>query len=330
MARHLEKAFDFFGQRRIFCCEENTINIKYLKDTLLNVSTYYYNHLVDDNFPGRNVTNPPSWRRQVISAHANTCDVIKFFRDVLGDEASEGFTKKCILSLISIEDTLPNRLCWDNGMWSKDYQQLIFGQGVVRGRLRSLAVNKDIVAHELAHALIIFICALDYKEESGALEESYADIFAVIIANYPNTNIQEWNWKLGDGFGKKGGPVRVLNHPAKFGQPEHMDDYRYLLDTQSACDDNDWGWLHHNSGIHNKAGYNLLTAKDSQGNFFFSPDLVAQLFYQALYYLRPNSDFRDSRTAIEMAAKTLFRKDGNKQEKLEAIAIAFNQVGIFS
>jgi bacillolysin len=324
----LEIAFDFFGQKRIFYCQQNEKNVKHLEDTSLNICTYYYNHNVDDSFPGRCVTNPPSWRRQIISAYANTCDVIEFFRDVLDYQAPENFAEKCIVSLISTEDTVPNRLFWDNGMWSKDYQQLIFGQGLVGGRLRSLAVNKDIVAHELAHALIASICPFDYKEQSGALEESYADIFSIIIVNYPNPNIEKWNWKLGDGFGKRGKPVRVLDNPRKFGQPENMDDYRYLLDTQISCSENDWGWLHHNSGIHNKAAYNLLTAKNNLGDFLFLPNLAAQLFYQALYYLRPNSDFYDSRKAIEMAAKTLFRKDENKAEKLEAIATGFNLVGI--
>ncbi len=37
-----------------------------------------------------------------------------------------------------------------------------------------------------------------------------------------------------------------------------MDDFKVLPDTQEG----DWGGVHKNSGIHNKAAFNLLTAEN--------------------------------------------------------------------
>ncbi|MER3490950.1 MAG: hypothetical protein C4323_00655 [Mastigocladus sp. ERB_26_2] len=56
--------------------------------------------------------------------------------------------------------------------------------------------------------------------------------------------------------------------------------------------------------------------------------IYADIFYQALIRLGPQSGFSDSRRAIENVAKTLFRRDAAKEKKLKAIATAFDYVGI--
>jgi hypothetical protein len=53
------------------------------------------------------------------------------------------------------------------------------------------------------------------------------------------------------------------------------------------------------------------------------------LFYQALRKLRRNADFNHSFHAMRQVAKTLFRGDPAKVEKFQAIATAFEKVGIF-
>ena len=54
-----------------------------------------------------------------------------------------------------------------------------------------------------------------------------------------------------------------------------------------------------------------------------------QLCYRALNELSTTSRFVDSRRSIEKAAKNLFRRDPAREEKLAAIAKAFDDVGIF-
>lgn len=164
---------------------------------------------------------------------------------------------------------------------------------------------------------------LVYSKESGALDESYSDIFAILVANWHQPNIGLWQWEIGRGFGTEGhDAIRDLSDPTKYGHPDHMESYHDLLDSM------DWGGVHKNSGIHNKAAYNLLTSKDDSKRYLFTPKSMAQLFYLALNRLSETSGFSDSRRAIEKAAKTLFRGDSSKEEKLTAIASAFDSVGI--
>src|SRR6185436_1338537 len=108
---------------------------------------------------------------------------------------------------------------------------------------------------------------------------------------------------------------------------EHMDEYAFL----AVGPDSDWGGVHVNSGIHNKAAFNLLTSKDANGQLTFDPREVAALFYLALtQHLSRTSRFIDSRRGVELAARTLFRRDPRLEEKMAAIGSAFDAVGIKS
>ena len=74
------------------------------------------------------------------------------------------------------------------GWWQ---QKMWYGQ--VNGT--SLAKHLDVIAHELTHGVTETSSKLIYRRLSGALNESYSDIFGVIIANwYPGAPqpIQTW------------------------------------------------------------------------------------------------------------------------------------------
>ncbi len=319
-----EEALDYCGRERIFFCEAeiNPQVRKRLIDKTLKVKTYYYIDSCHEYLPGRIIANPPPLRPQSVSAHANVSDVATFFRQVLLYTPNDGSNPSYISSISCIEDPQGNYSQCPNAYWSDDYQQAFFGQQMVNGQLRSYAVAQDIVAHEFTHALTSWTAGLEYIRESGALDESYADIFGILIANFRESDIGRWNWDIGSGFGQGGGAMRNLQQPSRCNQPEHMNQYLNLPDYQ------DHGGVHHNSGIHNKAAYNLLTSLDNQGNYLFDGISAAKLFYLGLTKLSKQSSFRDSRRALEQAAKTLFRRDPTKAEKLKAITTAFNGVGI--
>jgi bacillolysin/neutral peptidase B len=89
--------------------------------------------------------------------------------------------------------------------------------------------------------------------------------------------------------------------------------------------------VHSNSGIHNKAAHNLLTARRTNGIIEFSPAEVAALFYITVsQYLSRTSGFRDSRRGVELAARTLFRDEpkADRDRRLAAVGRAFDAVGI--
>lgn len=140
----------------------------------------------------------------------------------------------------------------------------MYGQSKVNGKLRSWALAKDIVAHKLTHGITDYTARIEYLGESGALNASYADILGVLVANFGELDLKQWNWLIGEGVMEGAQALRDMRRPEKFDQPSHMNDYKKLAKTAAG----DLGGVHTNSGIHNKAAYNLLTAKDAQGKIF--------------------------------------------------------------
>jgi bacillolysin/neutral peptidase B len=177
------------------------------------------------------------------------------------------------------------------------------------------------------HGVTDSTARLEYSAQSGALNESYSDIFGVIIANFPQTDARTWNWLVGEGLSPNGKPFRDMSNPPSFGQPDHMKDYKKLPNTENG----DNGGVHTNSGIHNKAAYNILTALDTAGNLALTPQEVAGLFYLTLtQQLSRTSQFTDSRRGALVSGRTLFRAfpADQQQLKIDAVANGFSAVGI--
>jgi Zn-dependent metalloprotease len=200
----------------------------------------------------------------------------------------------------------------------------------------SYASSLTVVAHEFGHMLNEKKINLKYEYESGALDESYADIFAILVSNrdQPDDCIREdfWNWNIGGESGTNITIVRNLQNPSLYDQPEHYD---HWVNTRS-----DHGGVHRNSGIHNKAVYELLISRDYNNHYLLDISLAAELFYGALLILLKfkSSDgfyeptFLDSRNAIYTFATTQFESelDPTKMEQIRsAITSAFDSVGVF-
>jgi Zn-dependent metalloprotease len=191
-----------------------------------------------------------------------------------------------------------------------------------------MSVNLDVVGHEMFHGVTDRTSRLDYANQSGALNESYSDIFGVLIANWEKPDFSTWNWKVGEGLTPDGKPFRDMQDPTRFDQPAHMRDFVFSPNTEGG----DWGGVHTNSGIHNKAAYNIMTSLDN-GRQLFTPQEIAAVFYLALtQQLSSTSQFNDSRRGIIISAQTFFRALSADQltAKISAIERGFSAVGISS
>ena len=298
----------------------------FLHDPELNLHTFDFGYgnvdVLVSKLPGRYVANPPKpWNGAAVSAHANAADVLKFLSTVLRRNGVDNMGGPVRSSINCVEESGTKE--WDNATWYR--KQMMYGQSKVDGELRSWALAKDIVAHELTHGITDYTARIEYLGESGALNESYSDIFGVIVANIGKSDVKKWNWLIGDGLFGPDTALRDMKKPENFDQPSHMDDYLKLPKTENG----DWGGVHTNSGIHNKAAYNMLTAKDAKGNYLLKPREVAALFYLALTQnLSRTSRFGDSRRGVELAARSFFANKANKQARFQAVAKAFEKVGI--
>lgn len=273
-----------------------------------------------NNLPGGYVKAPPlPWNVMAVSAHANAELVATFLATVLGRRGLDGRGGPLVASINCTWAAMgSNGRNWPNSFWIKD--QALFGQRQLGTNTRSFAAALDMVAHEFFHGVTQYTSRLDMKGQTGALNESYSDIFATFVANGMRPDWNVWTWQIGADTGE---PVRDLSRPGEFGHPEHMSQY------QNLPLGNDFGGIHKNCGIHNKAAFNIMTARDPQGRFLFTPKLMAQTFYHALLApLPPTALFSDSRRIVEHQARTILRGDPQINLKLNAISQGCAKVGI--
>jgi uncharacterized repeat protein (TIGR01451 family) len=148
----------------------------------------------------------------------------------------------------------------------------------------------DVVAHELTHAVTGATAGLNYFGQSGALNESYSDVFAVMV--------DIGDWLVGEDVytpGIPGDALRSMANPTLFGQPGHMNTFVHTLDDSAG--------VHINSGISNRAAY--LAAADP--GYGVGRPAVQQIYYRALtLYLIPTSDFLFNLNSLVQAAKDLY------------------------
>jgi hypothetical protein len=197
------------------------------------------------------------------------------------------------------------------------------------------------VAHEIFHAVMYFQSGqenleprLEMDKVSGALAESYSDIFSVIVTNTARSNlldISQWDWKI---YNFPNQPLRNLQYPnlsQDSSQAIHMDEYERTYRNTRIVE-------YYNAGIHNLAAYRIITALDRNmpGKHLFYDDAqgiidiagIVKLFYEGLKDLSSNANFTDSRNSLCNAVGSAFAGDPRQSQIEEAIDRAFDSVGI--
>jgi Zn-dependent metalloprotease len=267
--------------------------------------------------------------RAAVSAHVNAMRVFDFYSNVLKRHSidNRGMILTSVVNCTDPADEPPPQ--WHNAFWWKGRmwygQRIVPSSGDPQGRLVSFSEMLDVIAHELTHGVTEATSNLVYKDESGALNESFSDIFGVIINNFvtrgPDSSVAGWNWEIGHDLQGPGKPLRDMSNPARTGDPDH---YRQYLRTRS-----DNGGVHTNSNIHNKVAYNVLTAKDADGEYVFKPSEAAVLYYLCLTRLPSLATFSKTLRTLLMVAQTYYA--GSPQDcgrKLAALTAAYGAVGI--
>jgi Zn-dependent metalloprotease len=207
-----------------------------------------------------------------------------------------------------------------NAFWSNTIAQFGDGDGVNYNPL----VSAEIVGHEITHGVTQYSAALVYANESGALNESFSDIFGNTIrfVYQPNTA----TWFVGDEMvipNSSGQPFRNMSNPNQFG----------CADTYGGLYWNAGDIVHYDSGVQNFWYYLLVTGGtgvNDIGNNYAVTGIglgdAAQITYRNLTtYLTPNSTFMDARTFAEQSAFDLF---GSCSNQLIQTAEAWYAVGV--
>lgn len=202
-------------------------------------------------------------------------------------------------------------------------------------------VSLDIMAHEFTHLITERNGngGLSYDGESGALNESFSDIFGTCVEFYAKG--EEANWLIGDGLMSGYTNLRDMSNPkngmdgdiiyavAGYPQPDtYGGDY-----WQDITAGNDNGGVHRNSGVQNYWFYLLCEGGSgtNDNNEHYSVSAIGmndaqKIAYRNLMtYLTPYATFRDACDGSIQAARDLFGK-GSGQEK--AVKDAWRAVGV--
>jgi Zn-dependent metalloprotease len=327
-----QTAKDGFGVDRTFLADKKGAGLV-LRDPVHNVVTYDFGfgdpQTESDRLPGDLIANPPDWTAGAVSAHANAVAVSDYLRTVLQRDNIDG-KGGAMISTINCVVASPNNpgpKQWVNAFWSHEVNQMVYGQVMHGDVLRSLSSNQDVVGHEMFHGVTDHTARLEYVSQSGAMNESFSDIFGTVIANRDKPDPRRWDWQIGEDLLPDDRPFRDMSDPPRFGDPGTMADYQDLPETLAG----DWGGVHTNSGIHNKMAYDMFTAEDAHGDLALTPAEVAAVFYVTLTQrLSRTSQFIDSRRGAISTARSLFRTlpADQRDAKVQAVAAAYTAVGI--
>jgi Zn-dependent metalloprotease len=206
---------------------------------------------------------------------------------------------------------------YNNAYWDGD--EMTYGDGDGK-EFTNFAGAIDVVAHELMHGITQFLGNLEYRGQSGALNEHFSDVFGTVIKQkFLKQALEEADWLIGDAIVTNEFPgvaIRSMKAPGTANefdnQPDHMDNY------YSGAADNQG--VHVNSGIPNRAFY--LCCQE------IGLDDCALIWFDTLKVLWRTANFVDMLKMLLNTANTLKEKKKVHDSAPEAVARSFFEVGL--
>ena len=264
-----------------------------------------------DDGPANFVTtsNNSNWGKTAVSAQYNAGVTYLYYLNTFGRNSINGKGGN-INSFINVTDQGSGM---DNAYWNGE--AMYYGNG--KDYFYPLAEGLDVAGHEISHGVIQNTANLRYQDESGALNESYADVMGSLI--------DRANWTIGETVIKDKntfptGFLRDLSNPHNGGSKAGQGGYQPANVSELYLGTQDNGGVHINSGVPNFAYYKF--ASDAN----VGKAIAEQVYYRALVkYLVASSNFKDMRAAIEASIKDLYPTNA---AVLTAAQNAFAAVGI--
>src|ERR1051326_9129488 len=236
-----------------------------------------------------------------VSAAYNLSQTYDYYLDRFGRNSYNGSGSN-IFAVVRIGGLL-------NAFWHDGFKRMFFGSA------DQFAASLDVIGHEVTHGVTFSIGSqgvLLNQDQSGALNEAFADVFGEMIeARTKGTN----DWLLGSQLVGEN-LHRSMSNPPAYNQPATMS--QYVVTTS------DHGGVHVNNGIINHAYYLLAAGlKGAVGNRD-----AERIFYRCLTVsMKPFSQFIDARLGCVAAAEALF---GVGSQQALKTAEAFDAVELYA
>ncbi|MEO5888088.1 MAG: M4 family metallopeptidase, partial [Anaerolineales bacterium] len=191
----------------------------------------------------------------------------------------------------TIISTVHYSLNYRNAFWNGS--QMVFGD--------AMAVD-DMVGHELTHGVTQYTSGLIYSYQSGAINESFSDVWGEFIdqTNGSGNDSPSVKWLISEDSAL--GAMRSMSNPPAYGHPDKMSSPYYYTGS------GDSGGVHINSGVNNKAAYLMVQGGSFNGKTITGIGLnkTAALYYETqLHHLTTGANYNDLYYALLQACQNL-------------------------
>ncbi len=277
------------------------------------------------NLPGRQVRvegAPPSGDAAVDEAYDGSGATYDLYNEVYSRNSLDG-------NGLRLDSTVHYQQGYDNAFWNG--QQMVYGDGdedlpEPQRIFNRFTIAIDVIGHELTHGVTQYEAKLVYRDQPGALNESFSDVFGSLVKQRAlGHTAAQADWLIGQGLltaNVNGVALRSMKAPGtayddpvlgKDPQPAHMRDYKHVLV--------DNGGVHINSGIPNHAFY--VAAVEMGGNAW---EKAGRIWYIALRdKLGALSQFQDAARLTYQTAGELFGAGSLEQQ---AVRKGWSEVGL--
>ncbi|MGN0374515.1 MAG: immunoglobulin-like domain-containing protein [Butyrivibrio sp.] len=201
----------------------------------------------------------------------------------------------------------------DNACWSSDDNSMHFfdNRDYNDGDIPTTAAGLDILAHETTHGVVQYVLSgqgisdFPYADQTGAINEGYADVFGWLVDHDDYTIGEDWV------------TLRSISSPSDYNAPAVFSDYRIIENDDGSL--NQSAMVHTNSSLVYHAAY-LMELYGIKGS-----DLEKLWYKSLLLGYDASSDFFSVRRNLIQAGRNL----GFDDEKICAIRKAFDDEEIY-
>jgi aureolysin len=229
---------------------------------------------------------------------ANASDVMTFLKERFNRNGLDGKGGKLDLVVHAPDPQFGGRM--NNAYWDGQAGKMYIGDGDGR-TFTPLGKAKDIIAHEVGHAILESEIQMGFAGQEGALHESFGDVLGSLV--------DADDWQIGeDAFtpGKTGDALRDMSKPTRY---KHMDDVKGSPSS---------GEPHLLADIPNLAAVRVAEkiGREEMGKVWFEGFTS---------HLKDNGKFSDAAAATVKAAELLY---GAGSSQAAAVTDAWTSVGV--
>lgn len=307
-------ATTLYSGNQTITCDNNTGNNHRLRETGRGNGIRTFTNNNTTNYSNTDITNNSNnWPgpEAGLDAHWGSEMTYDYFLNVHGRNSIDG-------NGFRLDSYVHHDNNYQNAFW--DGQRMTYGDGA--GNSAPLT-SIDIAGHEITHGLTTNTANLVYQAESGALNESFSDIFGNTIERVQRPS--QFAWTLGEDLNWV---IRDMSNPNAQGDPD-----TYFGNNWASLTGGDNGGVHTNSGVQNYWYYLLADGgsgtndnNDSYNISSIGMTKASQVAFRNLtVYLTQNSQYADARFFGIQSAVDLF---GGCSFEVEQVTNAWYAVGV--